>query len=148
MQNFEEFYSEVLDVIKDEINFTGTYQGKLFALVNDGTPCRSICTTDIPNKNLDDVADLFVKVMETKQKIDGFPKKLREDGNNPMCFAHTELFYSENQKKLVFIKIDIDDDGDTVVRETNKYEIKENEIFVDENGNLIKNKTKLIEVDE
>jgi hypothetical protein len=131
--------------MKDEISITGTYQGKLFCLVDDA---NNICTAEIPNKNLDDMGDLFLKVMQTQHLIDEFPVRLRNDGMTPLAFAHTELFYSETSSRIAFIKIAIDDDGDNVVLEHKKYEIKNNEIIVDEKGNLKKQKVKLVEIEE
>jgi hypothetical protein len=147
MENLNEFYDTIFSIMKDEINLTGTYQSKVFAFVeSDGE--FSVTTVNISNKNLDNVIDMLVKVAETKQVIDEFPKKILSDGKNPLAFAHTEMYYSEESRKIIFIKVKINEDGGSSVLEHRKYDIKNDEIFVAEDGSLKRQKMKLVEVED
>jgi hypothetical protein len=139
-----EFYDSIMNVIKDEISLTGTYDGKLFGLVEkDGE--FAISKIDVPNKNLDDDFGTIISIMKTKTIIDTFPQELRSDGFEIIAFAHTEILFTEKTKKLVFIKITVDEDGYNVVDEHKVYDIDSN-TAINNDGELVYTKPKLVEL--
>lgn len=149
--NQKEFFSTVIETIKGEFFLTGTYQSKIFGLVVDETNETAICSAPMPNKNLDDLIDLVQSVIKTKEVIQSFVPSLIEDGNMPLYLCHTELFTKDEGRTKIINTIKIEIDSETKKLKPfqfTKYRVENDEIFVDENGDMANKNVKLVEIEE
>jgi hypothetical protein len=146
MKKVDEFFRKCLSVVKDEFSITGKIQSKIFAFCEDSDGNDALSTVLISEKDMTKPDEAFKKIIETKQVIQEYPSRLRDEGKTPIAFVHVELYITLEEKRISFVKVKVNDDDTMKVIDSKQFKIIDNEMRVKEDGEIVKGSPKMVEV--
>ena len=133
-------------IAKLEVEMTDNYQGKVFAITQkDGN--EAICAVNVPTKDITNLN--FIKdIIETKEIINNFIQSIMNDDIEIKGIVHTECMKREDVFCVSFVKvkmIKIENGYRAAPQEDlEHYTINYGETSVNENGEMVKTKSKLV----
>ena len=146
VDDIDGFFEMIENLIKEEIEMTDDYSGKVFALANKGDEGTHITMIPIGEKNFANEIKLFEEIEKTKAQINHFYASMVEDGLTPIAFCHTEIFIIGDIKRIVFLCVKLNGSERNIVGQKH-FKIVQEKSYVNSDGSVTEGKTKCVEVD-
>jgi hypothetical protein len=138
--------SKAFAIAKLEVEMTDNYQGKVFAITQkDGN--EALCAVNVPTKDMTNLN--FIKdIIETKEIINNFIQNILNDDMEIKGIVHTECMKREDVFCVSFIKVKMikTENGYRAApqEDLEHYAINYGETSVNEKGEMVKTKSKLV----
>ena len=143
----EKFFEVIYDISKIELAIKGHIESKLYGYVRDKQGGTHLTSTELPEKDFDDMKNIFENIAETAMRIGGFRKSMLESNYKTIALAHIEVFKNSGEDKktiIIFLDIDVDEKNNAIILKKMQMEISGGEQYVDEEGDFFTTKLKLI----
>ena len=146
VDDIDGFFEMIENLIKEEVELTDDYSGKVYALANKGDEGTHITMIPIGEKNFGNKSKLLVEIEKTKEQINNFHASMLEDGLTPIAYCHTEIFIIGDAKRIVYLCVKVDKTERTIVSQKH-FKIVQEKSFVNSDGSVTEGKTKCVETD-
>lgn len=152
INNAEKFFDTIKMLVKNELDLTQKIESRVYALVKQksGDETTHVTMKELPNKDFNEMGDLFKAIAETALHITGFRHAMREDGFEEIALYHVEVFKNtgeENKTIVTLVKLIPSANGEIVQHEKEAFELVGGKVYVTENGDVKTERFKLVPSD-